>query len=186
MIAEGAEARIYEEEGMIIKDRVIKNYRLKEIDDKLRKSRTNRESKILEKLSKINFPSPKLIKKEDFKIIMEKIEGHKLRDVLKIEHCSEIGKLIKKIHNLGIIHGDLTTSNMILGNKIYLIDFGLSFYSDKIEDKAVDLHLLEEALISKHHLICKECINLILKNYNDEKVKKRLEIVKKRGKNKTK
>ena len=95
MIAEGAEARIYEKDGEIVKDRVVKSYRLKEIDDKLRKSRTNREVKVLKKLSDTGFPSPKLILKEDYKIIMEKIDGKKLRDCLKVEHCKELGKLIK-------------------------------------------------------------------------------------------
>ncbi len=65
----------------------------------------------------------------------------------------EIGNLIGKMHNQNIIHGDLTTSNMIVNSnekKIYFIDFGLSFFSEKIEDKAVDLHLLKRALESKH------------------------------------
>ena len=43
------------------------------------------------------------------------------------------------------------TNDMIYDKKIYLIDFGLSLYSNKPEDKAVDLHLLKQALESKHY-----------------------------------
>ncbi len=185
LIAQGAEAKIYDD-GNIIKDRIAKTYRLKAIDDKLRKARTNREAKVLKKLSEMDFPCPKLIRKEDFKITMENLDGPKLRDCLEIKHCKELGTLIKNLHNQNIIHGDLTTSNMILKDKIYLIDFGLSFFSQKVEDKAVDLHLLEEALHSKHYLIAEECFKLVLEGYCDKEVISRLNIVKNRGRNKTK
>ena len=188
----GAEAVIYEENNHIIKERIEKKYRIKEIDDNIRKSRTNREAKVLQKLfGKINVP--KLIEKDKYKIIMDKISGDKLRDVIEKEDyiliSHRLGLIIKKIHDEGIIHGDLTTSNFILENKkkeIFVIDFGLSFFSEKIEDKAVDLHLLERALYSKHHKIADICFNEILKSYNDNEVIKRLEKVKMRGRNKLK
>ena len=63
-----------------------------------------------------------------------------------------MGKTINNVHDLGIIHGDLTTSNMIIRNdkQIVLIDFGLSYYKDSAEDKAVDLYVLERAFKSTH------------------------------------
>ena len=188
---EGAEAKIYEKEGNIVKERIEKKYRIKELDLLLRKARTNREAKVLKKLYENKINVPKLIEKENFTIVMEKINGHKLRDVLEKENyiliCKELGKIIKKVHDLGIIHGDLTTSNLIyLKEKIYLIDFGLSFFSHKIEDKAVDLHLLKKALESKHHKISEKCFNEILKSYNDKDVINRLNLVELRGRNKNK
>ena len=54
------------------------------------------------------------------------------------------------MHKYDIIHGDLTTSNFIINENIYVIDFGLSFSSKRIEDKAVDLHLFKEILNSCH------------------------------------
>ncbi|KAJ2432712.1 TP53 regulating kinase [Coemansia sp. RSA 2424] len=56
------------------------------------------------------------------------------------------------MHSFNIVHGDLTTSNMILGsdNQLVLIDFGLSQISSSTEDKAVDLYVLERAFISTH------------------------------------
>ncbi|HLC62675.1 MAG TPA: O-sialoglycoprotein endopeptidase, partial [Candidatus Nanoarchaeia archaeon] len=79
-----------------------------------------------------------------------------------------------------------TTSNMIYSKEIYFIDFGLSFFSEKAEDKAVDLHLLKEALESKHYKIWEECFKSVLEAYKKEANKsgetlKRLEAVEKRG-----
>ena len=70
-------------------------------------------------------------------------------------------------------------------NKIFFIDFGLSFFSDKTEDKAVDLHLLKKALESKHYKIFEECFKAALEGYkksdNYEAIIKRFQIVEKRG-----
>lgn len=191
LIAQGAEAKLFLEEGKILKERFAKTYRIKEIDDKLRGSRTRREAKILQKLEVINFPAPKLIKSDDKEnILIEKIEGRLVKDVLEnsdyVKLCSEIGKKVAVLHNNLIIHGDLTTSNMIYNKEIYFIDFGLSFFSEKAEDKAVDLHLLKEALESKHYKIWEECFKSALEAYRKEAAKsvetlKRLEAVEKRG-----
>ncbi len=194
-LSRGAEAIIYLDND-IVKDRIKKNYRIKEIDEKLRKFRTKREAKILEKLAAINFPAPKLIKTDEKqKIIMEHIKGEKLRDVLEkndyIKLSKEIGKKIAILHNNHIIHGDLTTSNMILADEIFFIDFGLSFFSHKIEDKAVDLHLLKQALESKHFRVWEKCFKAALENYeknadNAQEILDRLEKVEGRGRYKGK
>ena len=147
LIAQGAESKLFLEKGRVIKNRFRKTYRIKEIDEKLRKFRTKREAKVLEKLQKINFPIPKLInnnKKDTLEI--KYIKGELIKNKLKENNCiklsKEIGEKIAILHNNNIIHGDLTTSNMIYNKEVYFIDFGLSFFSEKIEDKAVDLHLL--------------------------------------------
>jgi len=195
-IAQGAEAKLYLTDSKIIKDRFEKDYRIKEIDKKLRKSRTKSEAKIFGKLADINFPSPKLIntdKKQ--KITMEYIKGPKVRDILEEKDykklSTEIGKKIAILHNNNIIHGDLTTSNMILSKEIYFIDFGLSYFSHKIEDRAVDLHLLKQALESKHYKIWEKCFKAAIKAYKKEskqakEVLTRLETVEKRGRYKGK
>jgi len=195
-IAQGAEAKLYLTDNKIVKDRIKKDYRIKEIDVRLRKSRTKRESKIFDKLAVINFPSPKLIETDNQeKITMEFIKGPKVRDVLEesdyTKLSEEIGKKIAIMHNNNIIHGDLTTSNMLLNKEIYFIDFGLSFFSHKIEDKAVDLHLLKQALESKHYRIWEKCFKAVLHAYkkeceNSSDVFKRLERVEKRGRYKSK
>ena len=205
LIAQGAEAKLFLQDGRILKKRFQKSYRIKEIDDKLRGFRTRREAKILDKLKAINFPAPRLITNDEKEnLIIEKIDGRLVKDVLEKsdykELCSEIGRKVAMIHNNSIIHGDLTTSNMILSNaselrslrtrsqltEIYFIDFGLSFFSEKAEDKAVDLHLLKEGLESKHYKIWEDCFNCALKAYkkearNSNETLKRLEVVEKRG-----
>ena len=191
IIAQGAEAKLFLEDNKVIKNRFPKSYRIKEIDDKLRGFRTRREAKILQKLHAINFPSPKLIKNDEKEnLIIEKIGGKLIKDVLEKSDykklCSEIGKKIAILHNISIIHGDLTTSNMMLNKQIYFIDFGLSFFSEKPEDKAVDLHLLKEGLESKHYRIWEECFKCALDAYKKEAKRgdetlKRLEVVEKRG-----
>jgi len=198
IIGSGAEAVIYLDVN-VIKDRVRKSYRIKEIDEKLRKSRTRREAKIFEKLAAINFPAPRLVKSDEKEIIeMDFIDGDKVRDILEKSDyaalCGEIGRKIAVLHNNTIIHGDLTTSNMILeenSKQIYFIDFGLSFFSHKIEDMAVDLHLLRQALESKHYTIWEKCFNAALGAYRKESkqgedIIKRLEVVEKRGRYKGK
>ena len=70
------------------------------------------------------------------------------------------------------------------------IDFGLGFFSNKIEDKAVDLHLLKQALESKHFKKWDENFKEVLKNYkiskDSEKVLERLKKVESRGRYKDK
>ncbi len=191
LIAQGAEAKLFLEKDKILKNRFKKSYRIKEIDEKLRGFRTRREAKILQKLQLIDFPAPKVIKNDEKEnLVIEKIDGKLVKDIIeKVDYknlCSKIGKKIATLHNNSIIHGDLTTSNMIINKEVYFIDFGLSFFSEKPEDKAVDLHLLKEGLESKHYRIWEECFKCALEAYKKEAKKssetlKRLEIVEKRG-----
>ena len=194
LISQGAEAKIFLHDSAVQKLRSPKSYRIKEIDDALRGSRTRREAKILEKLGAIGFPIPRLLSSDDEeKLIIEHIPGKLMKDILDEGNSQklgrEIGKKIATLHNSGIIHGDLTTSNMILHEKkkeIFFIDFGLSFFSLKDEDKEVDLHVLKEALESKHHTIWKPCFESALHEYAEfakgsKKILERLEAVEKRG-----
>ena len=187
ILARGAEAILIKQGNNLIKDRIKKGYRLKILDEKLRKSRTKSESKILEKVSKI-IAVPKIIETDNKeKIKMQFIEGKRLSDWLDNlkntdKVCQEIGKQTAALHDYDIIHGDLTTSNMILSekeNKVYFIDFGLGFHSKRIEDKAVDLHLLKQALEAKHFKKWEKLFNEIIKNYNSKDKTKILEQLKK-------
>lgn len=201
LIAKGAEAGLflgnYLNNPIIVKDRIPKSYRIRELDERLRGFRTRREAKVLDKLNRIGFNSPKFISCDSKeKIFMEKINGALVKEVIEKNFkkiCAQIGENAAIMHNNGIIHGDLTTSNMILKEesssdfgKVYFIDFGLSFFSEKAEDRAVDIHLFKEALESKHSLIWKKCFDVFLQSYKKKAVKcgetlKRLENVEKRG-----
>lgn len=225
IIQQGAEAIIYKINNKIVKDRIPKHYRHPELDKKIIRTRVKSEAKLLDKASKIiNCPKPLALPKGGRMIHMPYISGKKLSEYLeKLNYqniCKQIGQALTKLHNQDIIHGDLTTSNMIyvknnkknnssnskttqatqnkskdnLENnkdnfKIYLIDFGLGFHSHKIEDKAVDLHLLKQALEAKHFTIADKCFKTILKNYKPEQYKliiERIPVIESRGRYKKK
>ncbi len=193
LIFQGAEAKIFFKEDTIIKQRIKKSYRLQVLDEKLRKLRTRRESKVLQRIKDL-IPVPKVLStsEQTSTLILENIKGRKLSEHLNhlknsLQVCTQIGNNLAKLHDVNIIHGDLTTSNMILtsDNKLYLIDFGLSFDSSRAEDKAVDLHLIKEALEAKHYKFSEECFKAVLQGYqhseNSSLVLQRLKAVEKRG-----
>lgn len=195
MIEKGAEANIYPGEWMksevLIKERVSKNYRITDIDHWLRKQRTKSEAKILHAAKKCGVVTPILynVDKRKKSIVMEKINGKMLKDLLDTSEldqikliCEKIGANIAKLHNCGIIHGDLTTSNLLQrGEEIVFIDFGLGKFSDLVEDKGTDLLVFKKALSGIHYGIAGECFQSILKGYKnaddyDEIIKKVEEI----------
>lgn len=196
ILSSGAEAIISKVGDFVTKSRVPKRYRIKELDDRIRKSRTKSEAKILLKAKKVvsvpNVIDTNEIKKE---IKMDFIEGKKLSDFLNEFDLKEqkiiskkIGEGVGKLHQAGIIHGDLTTSNLIYSDKkIYFIDFGLAYLNGKYEDKAVDLHLLRQALEAKHFLHWKDLFEEVKKGYisidkiEGEKVFERFKAVERRG-----
>jgi Kae1-associated kinase Bud32 len=189
-IFHGAEAVIYKSKNKIIKERIPKNYRIKQIDEKLRKFRTKREANLLKKSHFLYVPKVFNIDDKKMLIEMEFIKGKLLKDFIKENKNSEIFELIgvkiAKMHDNNIIHGDLTTTNIIIkATGPYFIDFGLGFISNKIEDKAVDLYLLKQALTSSFPLVSDKIFNKILEGYKPSKYHKevfeRLKKVEKRG-----
>jgi TP53 regulating kinase-like protein len=192
ILATGAEAIIYKKNNFVLKKRIKKSYRISEIDEKIRKLRTRNEAKIMTRVSKIiNVPNVLKSDEKTKEILMEFIDGKKLSEHLNNFNLSEqkkiarkIGESVARLHDANIIHGDLTTSNMIClapcgaresQQKLYFIDFGLSFHSTKIEDRAVDLYLLKQALEAKHFLNSKILFREFLKNYKNKNCRKVLE-----------
>ncbi len=149
LMEKGAEANIYSGQWMnqevLIKKRIPKSYRIKELDSHLRKKRTKKEAKLLGEAKRCGVKTPIIydIDKEENAIVMESIEGTIIKEIFEDLNdsikpniaignlCEKIGQNIAKLHNCNIIHGDLTSSNMILKkNHIYFIDFGLGMNSD--------------------------------------------------------
>lgn len=188
-VAQGAEAVISVEDGSIIKERIDKGYRHEVLDKKLRKDRTDLERRLMEKAAKAGVKVPEIRDSSDFSLEMERIEGEKLREVLedRLELCREIGESIARLHSSDIIHGDLTTSNMMLkDDEVYFIDFGLGFFSQRVEDRATDLRLLWQVLESTHFGIAEEAFERIIEAYSQnydcsEEVLDRLEDIDARG-----
>ena len=164
----GAEATIEIENNRVVKTREPKNYRHPELDSKIRKERTEKEARLIEDARRHNVNAPEAEKVDESTLEMEKIEGDVLKEVLndKLELMKVYGQNIAYLHSTDIIHGDLTTSNaMVSGTEVYIIDFGLSFRSQRAEDKAVDIHLLKQVLNSSHPEIAEKAWQNFIEGY---------------------
>ena len=184
LLAKGAEANIYPDhyldEEVLVKKRVVKGYRIKEIDDYLRKKRTKNEAKLMAEAKRCGVVTP-LVYDVDLKehsITMEKVQGIEVKKIFSSEDTLDlnqirsisrtIGEDVARLHDCGLIHGDLTTSKLILGadgKSVVFIDFGLGKVSDLVEDKGVDLLVFKKAINGIHHDISRECFDHILKGY---------------------
>jgi len=183
LISQGAEARIYKSSlyidgpPILLKHRFSKKYRHQHLDSILTKQRLSSEARALVRCLKfgVSVPGVRYVDLENGILGLEWIDGTTVRRVLGDESVSEnermalsqygmtsdglmksIGETLAKMHLADIIHGDLTTSNMMLrkspqnSSEFLLIDFGLSYNSGLPEDKAVDLYVLERAFASTH------------------------------------
>ena len=180
LLKKGAEASLYLADWhgrrVVIKTRFPKKYRPAELDAKIRSYRTVHEPQLMHEAKKAGVPTPTifLVDLKNAAITMEFVEGKQVKQLLgsvskeeRQELCVEIGKLIGRLHGHGVIHGDLTTSNMILNaeGKIFLVDFGLGEKNIELEARGVDLHLMKRALQSTHYQFSEECFESVMKGY---------------------
>ena len=168
----------------VLKERIAKNYRIYEIDSKIRKSRCKLESKLLSDAKRAGVRTPVLydVDLSSKSILMERIDGVMLKDVIDEKLAFRVGCEISKLHDAGIIHGDITSSNIMLrdGEPVF-IDFGLGRYSDLNEDKAVDLLVLKKSLQSIDYNKSIAYFNEVLKGYDDSKVAGLISDIERRG-----
>ncbi|XP_051967663.1 EKC/KEOPS complex subunit TP53RK [Xyrauchen texanus] len=176
LIKQGAEARVYRGRllgrSVIIKERFPKLYRHPAVDEKLTRRRTTQEVRSILRCRRagINAPVVYFVDYTTHCIFLEDIvHSVSVRDHIvsaqasgqTTEHlqtlADKMGEILAHMHNEDVVHGDLTTSNMLLVNgpedkniNLVLIDFGLSFISALPEDKGVDLYVLEKAFLSTH------------------------------------
>lgn len=185
-IGRGAEAVITLDGGQVCKLRLPKGYRQRELDERIREERTLREARITSDARRHGVPTPIIKDISRFELRMEHIEGKKLKDIITPEISERVGVMVGKLHQGGIIHGDLTTSNMILKEgRIYLIDFGLAFYESSVESQGVDVHVYFQTLESTHDRP-EELIDAFKRGYAEtysgaEAVLKRVKEIKARG-----
>ncbi len=160
LIKRGAEAALYKTEYLgkpaLLKERIPKKYRHPQLDERIRKQRTKQEAVLLHKSKEAGVRSPCLLKidKKNAAIWIEYIEGKQLKEILtpkKGELLEQLGRMIARLHAAGIVHGDLTTSNVLVNKKeMVLIDFGLGFFSEKTEDRAIDLLNFKKTFQATH------------------------------------
>ena len=163
LIKRGAEAELSRTEFLgrpaVEKARVPKSYRLAELDDGLRRSRIRTEARLMAEARAAGVTVPILydIDPGAATITMEYIAGPTLKEVLDrggpsaLPTAREMGRVVGRLHRAGIVHGDLTTSNMLWRDgRIVMIDFSLGGRDRGREARGVDLHLLREGLVSAH------------------------------------
>ncbi len=145
-----AEAIVEIRGDLVYKRRIEKRYRVKELDTRLRKERTKSEAKLISEARRKGVPTPVIFDVNEYVLVMEKIEGELAREVITEPLSERIGEFVGILHKSGIIHGDLTTSNIIVGDRIYLIDFGLAFIESNTEARGVDVHVFFQSLQGTH------------------------------------
>jgi len=181
LIKKGAEASLYlakwHGRKVVMKKRLPKKYRLSRLDEQIRTYRTAHEPRLMHEAKKAGVPTPIifLVDMKKATIIMEFVDGRQVKQLLdevsesqRRQLCLKIGELIGRLHKHGIIHGDLTTSNMILDSdgKIFFVDFGLGEKTSELEARGVDLHLMRRALESTHFRFAEECFNAVIEGYS--------------------
>jgi len=187
LIKKGAEASVYRARwhgyDCVFKERVPKSYRNRTLDSQLRTGRTRKEARIIHQVKESGIRVPYLyhIDTRECSILMEHLDGELLKDALATASkdgdmelvttlLEQFGTLVGTLHTHDFIHGDLTSSNVIVMEKgentlsLALIDFGLGYKSRELEDKGVDLHVLLEAFESTHSGIL-EYRDVILEAY---------------------
>jgi TP53 regulating kinase-like protein len=198
LIRKGAEADLYlasfeemyfpwNNEKILIKKRISKGYRNPGLDHELRLRRTLHEARLLhEAKSFVNTPTIYEVNRKEYTIVMEYIEGIRAKEGLTCDIAAEIGKNIALLHQGGIVHGDITTSNIIIKeSRVYFIDFGLGEVTQEVEAQAVDLHLLKQTLKSTHHShwhnLWKHIRNGYKEKENADEIIERIGDIEKRG-----
>ncbi len=175
LIKKGAEGDLYltewNKQKAVLKIRKKKNYRNSQLDQRIRKQRTIRESEIISDVKSFGISTPLLyfIDIKNCSILMQHITGTFVYDLSNsklILICKKIGQIVGILHKNGIMHGDLTTTNFIVSpGKIFVIDFGLAIRTKKPEDHAVDLRLFKEILNSAHVIVMKKAWKNFLLGY---------------------
>jgi TP53 regulating kinase-like protein len=182
LIKKGAEANLYlanwHDRRVVLKKRLPKKYRPAKLDAQIRTYRTIHEPQLMHEAKKAGVPTPTifLVDVKNTTIVMEHVEGKQIKQLLnqlseneRKRLCFKIGQEIAKLHGFGLIHGDLTTSNMIMssGGNVFFVDFGLGEKNEELEARGVDLHLMKRALQSTHYQFAEDCFESVIKGYGD-------------------
>jgi TP53 regulating kinase-like protein len=192
LLYRGAEADVFRGEwcGLpaVYKVRNPLPYRLPELDKLIRVQRTAHEAQMihLSRVAGVSAPHLYYLSTQEALLVMEYLEGKRLKTLLLeaglkdervVEIGEEFGRSVGKLHAAGIMHGDLTTSNVIIDGSggVSVIDFGLAIHSQKLEDQAVDLRLIKETLTGAHNVLSKRFMQSLLSGYTSVLGKERAE-----------
>ena len=173
----GAEAEVisgtWHGRPAVLKKRRPRGWRHPDLDASLTKKRMTNEVKLTIWLARRGAPVPAIwdVDIDESKIIMERIEGKPLIEILQSNEHDEkllidVGKAIRELHRNAVNHGDLSTNNILITNQreVVLIDLGLSSREYDVEGFGIDLHVLHEILRASHPDV-KGAMDLVLKGY---------------------
>ncbi|KAK8151837.1 kinase-like domain-containing protein [Phyllosticta citrichinensis] len=234
LITQGAEALVYKtsfltaSRAAALKFRPSKPYRHALLDKRLTRQRILAEARVLVRLRRegVTVPAVWGCDWDAGWLLLEWIPGHTIRawqsndgdgalDKSRVPELwdlmARVGRAVGRMHAVGVVHGDLTTSNLmlrtpspsssstqhqqapdaaasteVLAGTVTIIDFGLASQTIQDEDKAVDLYVLERAFGSTHPA-AEPLFHEVLQAYRDAggkaatAVLKRLDEVRLRG-----
>ncbi|HEV2138634.1 MAG TPA: KEOPS complex kinase/ATPase Bud32 [Nitrososphaerales archaeon] len=176
----GAEADILQGKwqglDVVYKVRKPLKYRLPILDETIRHHRTLREAEMIHQAKEAGVESPLLyhVDPASATLVMEFVKGDRLRDVIGRIPSKELaedffmfGRDVARLHRAGIMHGDLTTANVVRrGEGLVFIDFGLSLRSERLEDHAVDIRLIKETVVGAHSGVASAALEGLYKGYS--------------------
>ena len=130
------------------KRRVPKEYRHPALDETIRAERTAAEARLTSQARRAGVPTPLVwdVDPAESTIRFEHVGEADLAADLAVEPVRDVGRHLATIHEAGFVHGDPTTRNVRIGDRTWLIDFGLGFYTGHVEDHAMDLHVFRQSI----------------------------------------
>jgi Kae1-associated kinase Bud32 len=182
LLYKGAEADIikgmWQGTDAVYKVRKQLLYRLPILDDAIRRSRTIREAQMIRSARSAGVRTPYLyaVDVPNFTLVMEFVGGERVSDVMQTINADEIkglfrgiGRNIGSLHKASIMHGDLTTANIVRnGHGLVFIDFGLAVHTTRIEDFAVDLRLIKETLGGAYPKVSSVALDTLYEGYAEK------------------
>jgi len=202
LLYKGAEADVvlgkWQGLDAVFKVRKPLTYRLRVLDETIRRQRTVREAEMIHLAKRADVPSPFIYNVDvpAATIVMEFVRGDRVKDLVpslttsQLDRVfSEFGMAAAKLHGSGIMHGDLTTANVVRRDSVLVfIDFGLAVRTNRLEDHAVDLRLIKETLVGAHSDASARALEALYRGYGSvagqartRAVLKQLQSIERRG-----
>ena len=181
LIYRGAEADVvrgvWQGLDAVYKVRKPFDYRLKALDESIRRQRTQREAEMIHRAKEAGVRAPYLYEVDlpGSTLIMEYVQGTRLKDLVPLAEPADLeryfrdfGHCTARLHASGVMHGVLTTANVVSrDHELVFIDFGLSVRSTRLEDHAVDLRLIKETLVGAHPEASSAAFGALVDGYRD-------------------
>jgi len=159
----------------VFKIRKPLTYRLQVLDETIRRQRTVHEAEMMHLAKRAGVASPFLynVDIQSSTLVMQFVRGVRMKDLVASLSGTqldvaffEFGQDVAKLHRFGIMHGDLTTANVVRSDgRLVFIDFGLSMRTTRLEDHAVDLRLIKETLVGAHPDISARALDALSRGY---------------------